>query len=170
MPERILVECFYFSVCGITFNAMKYLLTLALFGAVITGCNSGKEQNNTAQTTSLQNETAAAAAGPAWKGLVSNGMKGDAISFDVKGNQLQNLTFEGYWRCSGRLDKATLGPEESLPIKNGMVDGVITESKSGFRFEVHATIKGNKAEGSIRFSNVGAGCDTYKLNWTAVKK
>ncbi|NTS39996.1 hypothetical protein HRG84_03695 [Flavisolibacter sp. BT320] len=149
---------------------MKYLLTLALLGAISTGCNSGNEQNKTAQSATLQNETAAAAAGPAWRGTISNGMKGDAISFDVKGNELQNLTFEGYWRCSGRLDQATLGPEESLSIKNGVVDGVITEPKSGFRFEVKATIKGNKAEGTIRFSNVGAGCDTYKLNWTAAKK
>jgi hypothetical protein len=149
---------------------MKYLLTLALFGAVVSGCNNGKEQNNTAQKTSLQSESIASAAGASWKGAISNGMKGDAISFDIKGNQLQNLTFEGYWRCSGRLEQATLGPEESFAIKNGAVDGVITEPKSGFRFEIHATIKGNKAEGSIRFSNVGAGCDTYKLNWTATKK
>lgn len=149
---------------------MKYLLTLALLGAFVSGCNNGKDQNNTAQNTSLKSETTANAAGASWKGSISNGMKGDAISFDVKGNQLQNLTFEGYWRCSGRLEQTTLGPEESFIIKNGAVDGVITEAKSGFRFEVHGTIKGNKAEGSIRFSNVGAGCDTYKLTWTATKK
>ena len=78
------------------------------------------------------------------------------------------MTFEGYWRCDGKLDLTTLGPEKSFPIKGNKVDGVIIES--GFYYELHGSVSGTKASGTLRIAYTGLGCDTYKLNWTAEKQ
>ena len=94
-------------------------------------------------------------------------MKGDKLSFDVDGNEVKNLTFEGYWRCDGKLESTTLGPDKVFVIKNNAVDGTVTES--GFYFELHGNFEGNKASGTFRIAFVAGGCDTYKLNWTAEK-
>ena len=106
-------------------------------------------------------------------GIISNGMKGDKISFDISadGKKLQNLTFQGYWRCSGRLESSTAGPEGAFDIVNNKVSGHISEPPNGgstaWRFELDATINGNQAEGSFRMNINNLGCDTYKLKWTA---
>ena len=76
-------------------------------------------------------------------------MKGAKISFDISKDQkeLKELTFQGYWRCDGKLDLTTLGPEKSFSIQNNKVDGVIVEPEGGgataVRFELHATISNN---------------------------
>ena len=111
-----------------------------------------------------------------WEGAFTNGMKQTYISFDVSadGKQLENLTFKGYWYCSGKLTQDIMGPEKSFAIKNNKVDGVITEPEGGgataTRYELKATFKGNKAEGSFRMNLNALGCDTRVLTWTAAKK
>lgn len=111
-----------------------------------------------------------------WAGVISNGYKGDAISFDISadGKRLENLTFKGYWRCSGRLEQITMGPEKSFPIKNGQVALAITEPEGGgataFRFDLNATIKGKTASGTLRMNLNALACDTYLLKWTANMK
>ena len=111
-----------------------------------------------------------------WEGSFTNGMKQTYISFDVSadGKQLENLTFKGYWRCGGKLEQTTLGPEKSFTIVNNKVDRSITEPEGGgataTRYELHATLKGNKAEGSFRMNINALGCDTYKLTWIAQTK
>jgi hypothetical protein len=110
-----------------------------------------------------------------FSGTFSNGMKGDKISFvlSADGKRVQDVTFQGYWRCSGRLEMITIGPEseKGFPVVNGKVDGVIVEPEDGgstaFRFELHGIIKGNKASGTYRMNINALGCDSYKLNWTA---
>ena len=111
-----------------------------------------------------------------WEGIFTNGMKQTFISFDVSadGKQLQALTFKGYWRCDGKQTQDIMGPEKSFAIMGNKVDGVIVEPEGGgataTRYELKATFKGNKAEGSFRMNINGLGCDTYKLTWTAEKK
>ena len=111
-----------------------------------------------------------------FEGIISNGMKGDKISFDISadGKKLENLTFTGYWRCAGRLESTTAGPEGAYDIVNGKVSGHISEPPNGgstaWRFDLDATISGNKAEGTFRMNINNLGCDSYKLNWTAVAK
>lgn len=111
-----------------------------------------------------------------WQGTFSNGYKGAIISFDISadGKQLENLTFNGYWRCSGKMEQIIMGPEKSYPIKNGMVAGAIVEPENGgstaFRFDLNAKIEQKTASGTLRFNINALGCDTYKLNWTAQKK
>jgi hypothetical protein len=103
-------------------------------------------------------------------------MKQTYIGFDdsADGKQLENLTFKGYWRCDGKLEQTTLGPEKSFTIVDNKADGSITEPEGGgataTRYELHATLKGNKAEGSFRMNFNALGCDTYKLTWIAQTK
>lgn len=144
---------------------------------LLTACNSTDEAENSeeesTQSARKPKKSKASASGGHWKGSFSNGMKGATISFDIAGDQLSNLTFEGYWRCDGKLDLTTLGPEESFTIEGNKVDGVIIEPKDGpapFRYELHGNMDGDEASGTFRLSNIPAGCDTYVLNWTAEKQ
>jgi hypothetical protein len=67
-----------------------------------------------------------------------------------------------------------MGPEKSFAIVDNKVDGIIVEPEDGgataTRYELHATLNGNKAEGTFRMNINGLGCDTYKLTWTAERK
>lgn len=108
-----------------------------------------------------------------FKGAISNGMKGDSIFFTVSadGKKLSNLTFKGYWRCSGKLEQTFTGPEGSYTINNGKVQGHISEPPNGgstaWRFDVEAAIQDKKASGTFRMNINNLGCDTYLLKFTA---
>ena len=111
-----------------------------------------------------------------FSGAILNGMKGDSIFFDLSpdGKKLEQLTFKGYWRCNGRLEQITAGPQGSFIIENGKINGHITEPPDGgstaWRFELEADIKGNIAIGNFRMNINNPGCDTYKLQWKASPK
>jgi len=111
-----------------------------------------------------------------FEGAFSNGMKGDSISFDISadGKTLSNLTFKGYWRCSGRLESTTAGPEGSFTIIDNKVNDHIAEPPGGgstaWRYDLEADIKSNTAKGSFRMNINNLGCDSYKLMWTASGK
>ena len=158
-------RCYYIS-------HMKTFFSVALFSLFSIACNSSvnttaktKEEKSSAITNKDDSNTGAASH---WKGSFSNGMKGAIISFDVEKNEVKNLTFQGYWRCDGKLELTTIGPDAGYVIKGNAVDG--TNKESGFYFELHGTFTGNKASGTLRFAFVAGGCDTYKLNWTATKE
>jgi hypothetical protein len=107
-----------------------------------------------------------------WTGAVSNGMKGDKISFVVSpdGKTLSELTFDGYWRCSGKLEHQVVGPKDVFPIVNGKVEGVALDPPTGgtWRFELHGNFADKTAaEGTFRMNITGLGCDTYQLKWAA---
>ncbi|RYZ20911.1 MAG: hypothetical protein EOO16_14980 [Chitinophagaceae bacterium] len=108
-----------------------------------------------------------------YRGAISNGMKGDSLFFEVSadGRKLQNLTFKGYWRCSGKLEQTRVGPDGSFSIANGKVKGALTEPPSGgstaWRFEIDASIQKSAAAGTFRMNINNLGCDTYVLRWTA---
>ena len=158
-------SCYYIS-------RMKAFLSATLFSLLSIACNSSV--NTTAETkeeitSAITNKHDEGGAGAgSWKGTFSNGMKGATISFDVEKNEVKNLTFKGYWRCDGKLELTTIGPDAGYVIKGNAVDG--TNKESGFYFELHGTFNGNKASGTLRFAFVAGGCDTYKLNWTAAKQ
>ena len=153
-------------------SQMKTFLSVSLFSLFSIACNSSanttyQPNEETASATVKNDENNSAGAGH-WTGTFSNGMKGATISFDVEKNEVKNLTFKGYWRCAGKLELTTIGPDAGYVIKGNAVDG--TNKESGFYFELHGTFKGNKASGTLRFAFVAGGCDTYKLNWTAEKQ
>lgn len=103
---------------------------------------------------------------------ISNGMKGDSIFFDVSADRkkLSNLMFKGYWRCSGKLtQERAAGPKGSFDVVSDKIDGVISEPPGGgstsWRFELHATLSGNKASGTFRMNINNLGCDSYVLKF-----
>ena len=152
-------------------------MIVALCCIIFFACSNDKGTTQTiSSASSSTSENSSSGTGGHWEGTFSNGMKGAKISFEISndGKELKNLIFQGYWRCEGKLDLTTLGPEKSFAIQNNKVDGVIVEPEGGgataARFELHATINNDKAEGSFRMNINGLGCDTYKLNWTASKK
>ena len=111
-----------------------------------------------------------------FSGTVSNGYKGDKISFNLSADKktITDLTFSGYWRCNGRLESITVGPEKGYAVKNGEVHGVILDPENGgstaFRFALDGTIKGKTASGTFRMSITNLNCDTHLLKWTASAK
>lgn len=112
-----------------------------------------------------------------FKGALIGGLKGDSIFFDVSANgkKLENLTFKGYWRCSGKLERLwAVGPTGTFDIANGIAKGHISDPPDGgstaWRFDIDATIKGNTATGTFRMNINNLGCDTYLLKFTAVQK
>lgn len=144
-----------------------FLLALVLSAACNSSVTTAQKPTETT-TSSVAKEASEDNAKTHWEGTFSNSMKGDKISFDVDGNQLKNLTFNGYWRCDGKLEQTTIGPDGTYTIKGKAFEGVIKES--GFYFEVKGNLDGKKANGTLRFAFVAGGCDTYKLNWTAERK
>jgi hypothetical protein len=111
-----------------------------------------------------------------FEGTFSNGMKGAKFTFTLSadGKTMNDITFRGYWRCSGKLDLTTLGPSKGIKVQNGIIDAIVVEPENGgataMRYELHGTIKGSQASGTFRMNLNALGCDTYKLNWTATAK
>ena len=108
-------------------------------------------------------------------GAFSNGMKGDSISFDISadGKKLENLTFKGYWRCSGKLESVIAGPDDAFVLVDNKVNDHISEPPDGgstaWRFDLNAAINGNEASGTFRMNINNLGCNTGTLSWTAKK-
>lgn len=155
---------------------MKSILPL-LFTACLFACNNDQTKNaNASSGSSSSSASSLSNISGHWEGNFSNGYKGAKISFDITEDQkeLKELTFQGYWRCDGKLDLTTLGPEKAFPIQNNKVDGVIAEPEGGgataVRFEFHANIIADSTTGTFRMNLNGLGCDTYVLNFTATKK
>ena len=111
-----------------------------------------------------------------FEGTFSNGMKGAKFSFTLSadGKTINDVTFRGYWRCSGKLELTTLGPSKGIKVQNGKIDAIVTEPENGgattLRYELHGTINSGQASGTFRMNLNALGCDTYKLNWTATPK
>lgn len=109
-----------------------------------------------------------------FKGAFSNGMKGDSIFFNISpdGKKLTDLTFKGYWRCSGSLEQTLSGPEGHFDVVNNKVKGHISEPPNGgstaWRFDLDAAISGKTASGTFRMNINNLGCDTYLLKFSAV--
>lgn len=111
-----------------------------------------------------------------YAGAISNGMKGDSIFFVISddGKKLEDLTFKGYWRCNGKLEQTTVGPEGFFEVNDGVVNSALVEPPDGgstaWRFELQADINATSATGNFRMNINNLGCDTYKLNFTAIAR
>lgn len=153
------------------------MYSFLIVSMILISCNSDEQKTTRKEATPAKTEQKPTLAkAKHFEGIISNGMKGDKISFDISadGKKLENLTFIGYWRCGGKLESTTTGPDGAFDIVNGKVSGHISEPPNGgstaWRFDLDATITGNKAEGKFRMNINNLGCDTYKLNWTATAK
>ncbi len=148
----------------------SYIKLLALIGLI--SCNNG--QTTTANTDAQIQGKESGSEIKHFKGAISNGMKGDSLSFDLSadGKKISNLTFNGWWRCSGKLERqVAAGPEGSYEVIDGKVDGHISEPPNGgstsWRFDLKASIDGNKANGTFRMNINNLGCDSYLLKFEA---
>lgn len=152
---------------------IRLLPFFILLTGVASSCNESNEAKPPTKEITETKNTNRPQAIRHFRGAISNGMKGDSISFDISadGTQLSNLTFKGYWRCSGRLESVLTGPEGAFTITNSKVDDHISEPPGGgstaWRFDLQASIDDNTAEGTFRMNINNLGCDSYKLKWTA---
>lgn len=111
-----------------------------------------------------------------FNGTFSNGYKGTKINFQISkdGKSIENLTFNGYWRCDSSTEHIIAGPEIPIPFNKGSFKAIITDPQNGgasaFRFDVIGIVKGNDAEGTFRMNITGLSCDTYLLQWNATAK
>ncbi|MDB5201404.1 MAG: hypothetical protein JWQ27_813 [Ferruginibacter sp.] len=139
-------------------------------------CTTGSTENQHSGDNNMAAASPSSAKARHFAGAISNGMKGDSLFFDLSadGSKLDNLTFKGYWRCSGKLESTRVGPEGSFKVLNGKVNDHISEPPNGgstaWRFDLDATIKGNTAAGTFRMNINNLGCDTYVLKWTAAAR
>lgn len=134
-------------------------------------------QTNATNTSAVAEKGQTTGKAKHFSGAISNGMKGDSIRFDVSadGKTISNLAFNGWWRCSGKLEQQTgIGPDGSFQIINGQVDGKISEPPNGgstaWHFDLKASIKDNKAAGTFRMNINNLGCDTYVLKFEAAAR
>jgi hypothetical protein len=157
---------------------MKKLI-LPFASLILFACSGDKAPAIDPKTSAPANTRAGEAAqekGGHYEGVFTNGMKETYISFDVSpdGKEVRDLTFKGYWRCSGKLTQDIMGPEKAFPITGNKVDGIVVEPEGGgataTRYELHGSFEGSKAQGDFRMNINGLGCDTYKLTWTAERK
>ena len=115
-------------------------------------------------------------AGTLFKGKFANGMKGDSLSFVLApdGKTVSDLTFKGYWRCSGKLEQQrAAGPTKgTYAVTNGTITGRICEPPNGgstaWCFDFGGQIAGKTAKGRFRMNINALGCDSYELQWQAV--
>lgn len=133
-------------------------------------------------TASLLLATPAAAAAPkdgvfvAPKGKVERGYD---LKFRVKGGgtKITGLAANVLEQCSGESTSSvtTIGPKLSWRVKNGRFSGRKKETYDGVT--VYTTLKGSfksagKAVGIVRQETIVAGstCDTYELDFTALRR
>jgi len=108
-----------------------------------------------------------------WVAAVSNGYKGDAITFRVSadGKRVENVEFEGYWQSkerSGPEVLLNLDPPSAFSVGGGAFSAVQQVEKSRMWWEFTGTFKSaTTAEGTYRCAFAGGQNDTYKLKWTA---
>jgi hypothetical protein len=152
---------------------MKSLFYAIIILGVLSCMNSSSPPSITVQ--SLNDSEAPAV--KHYKGPLEGGFKGDSISFDVSadGKKLYNLTFKGYWRCGGKMERLiAAGPEGSFDIINNTVKDHISEPPNGgstaWRFDINTTIDNKIAKGTFRMNINNLGCDSYLLKFTAVAK
>lgn len=154
---------------------MKKVLTPFLF-LIFISCNNSSENTNAISEKQPAKQESATVKGGHYEGAFTNGMKETFISFDISedGKKLDNLTFDGYWRCDGKLEQTRMGPEKGFDVLNNKVDAHLSEPEDGgataIRYQLKADIDGKKAKGSFRMNINALSCDTYLLHWTAERK
>jgi tetratricopeptide (TPR) repeat protein len=134
--------------------------------------------NNTTATTSNkepEGEKLAPGATPKpgrWVATISNGFKGDKLTFTVSadGKRIENVEFTGHWRSrSWRTEVLTnLDPPKPYAVAKGVFSAVQKEEKASMWWEfIGRFTTSTSAEGSYRCAFAGGENDTYKLKWTA---
>ena len=108
-----------------------------------------------------------------WVATVSNGYKGDTLTFRVSadGKRIENVEFKGYWRSSSGMGPEVLlnlDPPSPFSVMKGAFSAVqqVPKSRMWWDFNGHF-LSATSAEGTYRCAYAGGQNDTYKLKWTA---
>lgn len=121
---------------------------------------------------SANNSSGAKPAGGLWKALISNGYKGQTLSFRVSadGKTIFDITFKGYLQCRGsRIEDTQLAPLKNVTISGGSFEDTQLNGGAKVRFDFSGTFaSASSASGTYRVMS-DTDCDTYKLNWTATR-
>lgn len=131
--------------------------------------------NSTADTKTLQSETGVNPSGGKWVATISNGYKGDKLTFTVSadGKRVENVSFVGYWQKRDRMsieELKNLDPADPFAVTKGIFSAVQQIPKSRMWWEVTGRfITPTTAEGTYRAAYAGGENDTYKLKWTGKK-
>ncbi len=107
-----------------------------------------------------------------WIATVSNGYKGDVLTFRVAadGKSIVDVEFKGHWRDRGYgIEVLTnLDPPSPYKVAKGNFSAVQQDTKAGMWWEFTGTfLTATTAQGSYRATFAGGENDTYKLKWTA---
>jgi hypothetical protein len=107
-----------------------------------------------------------------WVATISNGYKGDVLTFRVSadGKRIENVEFKGHWRSKSWRTEVleNLDLPKPVAVSKGTFSDVQTESKAGMWWEFIGLFKSaTTAEGSYRCTFAGGENDTFKLKWTA---
>lgn len=107
-----------------------------------------------------------------WEATVSNGYKGDKITFRVSadGRRIEDVEFKGNWRSRSGYTETLENLDLPKPVtisKNAFSD-TQQVPKAGMWWEFIGNFtSATTAEGSYRCAFAGGENDTYKLKWTA---
>lgn len=108
-----------------------------------------------------------------WKAIISNGFKGDVLTFTVNNDskRIENVEFVGYWRASGRTEILV---DEDPPGTFAIADGQFSEIKKVEKARMWWEFSGKfnsstSAQGTYRVAYSGGASDTYLLKWEAKK-
>jgi hypothetical protein len=138
--------------------------------ATTTAAVTAKENNTTA---GLQTFAAATRKAGKWEATVSNGYKGDRLTFTVSpdGKRVDSVAFTGYWQKKNRMSievLKNLDPPDAFVVANGIFSAVQQMPKAGMWWEMTGQfVTPTTAQGTYRATFAGGENDTYKLQWTA---
>lgn len=132
--------------------------------------DESKETNNSKVTEPEQTQTSGAKpSGGLWKATISNGYKGQTLSFRVSpdGSTISAITFQGYLICRNSRTENT----QLAPLKNVAVSGGVFADKQLYEGQIRIDFNGTftsaaTASGTYRVMSSND-CDTYELKWTA---
>ena len=106
-----------------------------------------------------------------WEATVTNGYKGDKLTFTVAadGKTIKDVEFVGYWKGSSGIERLQhLDPPNSFTVAKGGFSAVqqVEKARMWWEFTGHF-VTATTAEGTYRAAYAGGSSDTYKLKWTA---
>ncbi|TGD78507.1 hypothetical protein [Hymenobacter wooponensis] len=110
--------------------------------------------------------------GTHWTGSATTGKQENKINFVVSadGKHLSDLTFDGFWNCSGQQEQRMVGPREIFEIHDGKVSGVVLDTPGGdaLQFELRGDFTGKAVSKKPFRMNLSASpCETYSMQWMA---
>jgi hypothetical protein len=134
--------------------------------------STARNEKNVPTDESAAQTSGAKPSGGLWRGTISNGYKGQTLTFRVSadGKTISDITFQGYLQCTGsRIEDTQLAPLRNVAVSGGSFEDTQLNGGAKVRFDFNGTFtSATTASGTYRVMS-DTDCDTYKLNWTATR-